>query len=251
MFRGDLSAEKEEEFQSILKFKTKWAKALREVQKQKKAAASTLQTSERPAPRIIEEIPEPNCLKERMQGPFNTSPLIQEIPNSPTATPVGATISIEEKMGSLSMDCGAARQIQQKIHPLLEFTEKENEAMVALPRKEFVLDKEESRVLYLGLVDLILSYSYENRVMQGEFSVESSWTIGKLCSSMACLEVRLWCVDITCSRQPCLRANLIHCLGVFYPLRSPGGSSPSCSKLSAVSPFRAGPKGCPGHCHSL
>lgn len=46
------------------------------------------------------------------------------------------------------------------------------------------------KATYLGLVDILFAYSYNHRVFEGENTVESAWCIGKLCSSMACLEVR-------------------------------------------------------------
>ncbi|KAJ9073900.1 hypothetical protein DSO57_1011790 [Entomophthora muscae] len=190
-YLGDLSAENEEEFQSIFKFKPKWAKILKEVQKQKKCPTNTLQVSDNAPRKIIEEVTPQVSLDVIEQKPAASKILIQEMSNdSSLIDSKTSTNTIEEKMSSLSMDYHVSRGFdsQSSVHALLEFTEKEKAAMVSLSRKEYILNKEESRPIYLGLVDLILSYSYEYRVTLGEFSVESSWTIGKLCSSMACLE---------------------------------------------------------------
>ncbi|KAH8556514.1 SHQ1 protein-domain-containing protein [Umbelopsis sp. PMI_123] len=77
-------------------------------------------------------------------------------------------------------------EINDYSQSLIEFTEKENVMMRTLPNKEYLLSNEKS--IYLGLIDLLFAYSYNHRQTEGEDTVESVWTIGKLSPSIAGLE---------------------------------------------------------------
>ncbi|CAO3676886.1 unnamed protein product [Umbelopsis ramanniana] len=69
---------------------------------------------------------------------------------------------------------------------LIEFTDKENAIMRTLPNREYLLSNEKS--IYLGLIDILFAYSYNHRQTEGEDTVESAWTIGKLSPSISGLE---------------------------------------------------------------
>ncbi|CEI99810.1 hypothetical protein RMCBS344292_13890 [Rhizopus microsporus] len=68
----------------------------------------------------------------------------------------------------------------------MTFTRQEEEMMRQLPRKEYLVSNEKS--VYLGLVDLLFAYSYNHRMTEGEGNVESAWCVGKLSSTLSCLE---------------------------------------------------------------
>jgi hypothetical protein len=52
-----------------------------------------------------------------------------------------------------------------------------------------LLEETEMRVALLGLVDIMFAYAYNNRVTEGENTVESTWTIRKLSSTLSWFDV--------------------------------------------------------------
>ena len=47
---------------------------------------------------------------------------------------------------------------------------------------------EDERPLLLGILDILFAYCYNHRTSEGENTVESTWTIWKLSSTLSCLE---------------------------------------------------------------
>ncbi|KAM3914600.1 protein SHQ1 homolog [Leptodactylus fuscus] len=70
----------------------------------------------------------------------------------------------------------------------VKFTEKEKQLLQKFPNKSYVLDKRSEQLAYLSLIDLLLAYSYEIRVTEGERNVESAWTIRKLSGTLCWFE---------------------------------------------------------------
>lgn len=73
-----------------------------------------------------------------------------------------------------------------------EYTQKEIDCLKSLPRKTHLLDKEQKFYAYMGLVDILFAYCYNNRINCGERNVETGWTIAKLSSTLS------W-FDVSCS----------------------------------------------------
>ena len=71
----------------------------------------------------------------------------------------------------------------------LEYTDKEIDVLKSLPRRTYLLDKSQKMSAYLGLVDILYAYCYNNRVNCGESNVESGWTIAKLSSTLSWFDV--------------------------------------------------------------
>lgn len=67
-------------------------------------------------------------------------------------------------------------------------TKEEKEQMRNLPRKEYLLNRENKQDLLLSLVDILFAYAYSVRTTEGENTVESAWTIAKLSSTLSWLE---------------------------------------------------------------
>lgn len=67
-----------------------------------------------------------------------------------------------------------------------EFTQTEHDAMQNLPKRTYILDN--PRRTYLGLVAVLYAYCYDVRSTQGDSTVESAWTICKLCPLFAALD---------------------------------------------------------------
>lgn len=69
------------------------------------------------------------------------------------------------------------------------FNEEELDLLKDLPNKEYLLDDEETRKLYLNLVDILFASCYNHRTTLGENTVESCWTINKLSSTLSWFQV--------------------------------------------------------------
>ena len=86
------------------------------------------------------------------------------------------------------------------IIPLLEYkvihreetdwTESEIEMLKGFPNKDFLLNPEELKSVYLGLIDILLAYNYDTRITMSDPTVESAWTISKLSGTLSWLEVK-------------------------------------------------------------
>lgn len=67
----------------------------------------------------------------------------------------------------------------------VQFTDDEVSILKELPNKHYLLTKTEYRQVILGLVDILFSYCYDKRTTLNESTVESSWTINKLSSTLS------------------------------------------------------------------
>ena len=68
------------------------------------------------------------------------------------------------------------------------FSDEEEDQLLKLPRKEYIIDDSEISSVYLGVVDLLLAYAFDYRQFSGEQSVESDWNICKLSSMLSWLD---------------------------------------------------------------
>ncbi|XP_029680515.1 protein SHQ1 homolog, partial [Formica exsecta] len=64
------------------------------------------------------------------------------------------------------------------------FSEAEIDLLKDLPNKEYLLDAEDIKKLCLNLIDILYASCYNHRTTLGENTVESSWTINKLSSTL-------------------------------------------------------------------
>ncbi|RNA15731.1 SHQ1 -like protein [Brachionus plicatilis] len=69
-----------------------------------------------------------------------------------------------------------------------DFSQEEIDCLKNLPKKTFLLDKEQKFYAFLGLIDILYAYCYTNRINMGEKNVESGWTIAKLSSTLSWLD---------------------------------------------------------------
>lgn len=76
----------------------------------------------------------------------------------------------------------------EKMDNYLIFTQAEQDLMVNLPNKEYLIDNVQERRLYLGLIDLLFAYSYNYRTTLGEDTVESAWTVCRLSGTLSALD---------------------------------------------------------------
>jgi len=71
------------------------------------------------------------------------------------------------------------------------FSETEVDLLKELPNKEYLLDSEDIKKLFLNLVDILYASCYNHRTTLGENTTESSWTINKLSSTLCWFQVCL------------------------------------------------------------
>lgn len=71
----------------------------------------------------------------------------------------------------------------------VSFNETEIDLLKELPNKEYLLNNEETHKLLLSLVDILFASCYNHRTTLGENTVESSWTINKLSSTLSWFDV--------------------------------------------------------------
>lgn len=69
---------------------------------------------------------------------------------------------------------------------LIKFTDDEQQAMTRLPKKQYFLDN--PKQIYIGLVAVLFASLYDSRTTQNDPTVESAWTITKLCPLLAALD---------------------------------------------------------------
>ncbi|CAL8337103.1 unnamed protein product [Merluccius merluccius] len=69
------------------------------------------------------------------------------------------------------------------------FTDDEKDQLRRFTNRSYLLDKTSRQAAWLGLVDILLAYAYDQRFTEGEHTVESPWTIRKLSGTLCWLEV--------------------------------------------------------------
>ena len=72
----------------------------------------------------------------------------------------------------------------------IKFTDAEQELLLRLPRKEFLLpeDSQEETVVVGGLVDILIGFAYEQLTTQGDSGVESTWTVSIVSPTLSWLD---------------------------------------------------------------
>lgn len=71
----------------------------------------------------------------------------------------------------------------------VSFNETEVDLLKELPNKEYLLNNKETDKLLLSLVDILFASCYNHRTTLAESTVESSWTINKLSSTLCWFDV--------------------------------------------------------------
>lgn len=84
----------------------------------------------------------------------------------------------------------APAENREQIMPV-EFSKSEQEKMMNLPRKSYLIDESYKPQLLALLISLLFSYHFELRETEGDHTIESAWTIGKLTPQFAFLDSQL------------------------------------------------------------
>lgn len=101
------------------------------------------------------------------------------------------------------------------LHPFLEWTAVEKDLMASLHNRNYLVDAETQKTLYLGLVDVLFAYCYNVRTTEGEDTVESPWTICKLSGTLSSFDAFHNLQDAI---QCCIRRSLAYPLYRHFQL---------------------------------
>ncbi|WPK23293.1 hypothetical protein PUMCH_000528 [Australozyma saopauloensis] len=85
----------------------------------------------------------------------------------------------------------ASAESKQQVVPL-SFTEQEQQRMLQLPRKSYLIDESYKPQLFVLILSVLFAYNYDMRENQGEHNIESVWTVGKLIPQFAFLDSQLF-----------------------------------------------------------
>ncbi|KAJ7732690.1 SHQ1 protein-domain-containing protein [Mycena metata] len=96
-----------------------------------------------------------------------------------------------------------------------QFTEEENLALLNLPRKEYLTDAHQITSLYLTLISILFSYTYDARTTQGDSTPESAWTICSLVPAFSALDPPPYTASTSASSTPS-PSDLAACLSQSY-----------------------------------
>ncbi|KAI5960500.1 hypothetical protein KGF57_001896 [Candida theae] len=98
----------------------------------------------------------------------------------------------------------------------IEFTKEEQEIMLRLPRRSYLLDDQYKLEVLVTIICLLFAYELDLRENEGEHNVESAWTIGKIAPQFAFLDTKL----VVDKSENLLRSATITCdrRALTYPL---------------------------------
>ncbi|KAL6018257.1 hypothetical protein ACI3LY_002479 [Candidozyma auris] len=98
------------------------------------------------------------------------------------------------------------------------FTKDEQEKMLQLPRKTYIVDEAHKPQLYVLIVSLLFAYQYDLRENEGEHNIESAWTVGKLVPQFAFLDAQIH-IKNDSSEDTILKAAIISSIrrALSYP----------------------------------
>lgn len=107
---------------------------------------------------------------------------------------------------------------RQNIMPV-EFTKDEQEKMLNLPRKSYILEDNYKPQLLMLIVSLLFSYQFDFRENEGDHNIESAWTIGKLTPQICFLDSQI-SIPNEANNESALKATIITCIrrALSYPL---------------------------------
>lgn len=100
----------------------------------------------------------------------------------------------------------------------VDFTKEEQEKMIALPRKSYLIEDSYRPQLLTLLISLLFAYHFELRETEGDHNTESAWTIGKLTPQICFLDSQILVPSV--SDDNILRATVITSIrrALSYPL---------------------------------
>lgn len=85
----------------------------------------------------------------------------------------------------LTYECEWEKLTEENVH----LNDEEKDLLKEMPNKEYLLDQNEIEDVLYGMIDILFASCYNCRTTLGENTVESSWTINKLSSTLSWFQV--------------------------------------------------------------
>ncbi|KAL6452189.1 SHQ1 Protein SHQ1 [Candida maltosa Xu316] len=97
----------------------------------------------------------------------------------------------------------------------VEFTKEEQERMLQLPRKSYLVNDSYKPEIFILIICLLFAYQFDIRENEGEHNIESAWTIGKIVPQFSFLDSKIVMQDDV----NVLKAAIITCIrrALSYP----------------------------------
>jgi len=97
----------------------------------------------------------------------------------------------------------------------VEFSKEEQEKMMNLPRKSYLIDDSYKPEILLTTICLLFAYHFDLRENEGDHNIESAWTIGKIVPQFSFLDSKI----VIENNYNVLRAAIITCIrrALTYP----------------------------------
>lgn len=120
---------------------------------------------------------------------------IMEKHPSPDDDRMFASLLAWKSPASKLVSAWARRKEPESLVMPVEFSDDENKRMVELPRRTFLVDDAVKPQIFCAIVLLLFAYLYDLRETEGEHTIESAWTVGKLVPQLAFLDAALTNAD--------------------------------------------------------
>lgn len=88
------------------------------------------------------------------------------------------------------------------------FSKEEQERMLDLPRKSFLIEPSHQPQLMMLIVSLLFSYHFDMRETEGDHNIESAWTVGKLTPQISFLDAK-FIIPSESTKENILRVAII------------------------------------------
>jgi hypothetical protein len=97
---------------------------------------------------------------------------------------------VGDSITSLSLEAAQPPPAPSASVSSVTFTDAEQELLLRLPRKEFLLREgsPEEKLVIGGLVDILIGFAYEQLTSQGDSGVESTWTVSIVSPTLSWLD---------------------------------------------------------------
>ncbi|KAH7474414.1 Protein SHQ1-like protein [Phytophthora ramorum] len=115
---------------------------------------------------------------------------IIDVQSKPLIVEVESDVNVVgDSMSTMSLEA-ASSQPPPAPTSSVTFTDAEQELLLRLPRKEFLLPEgsPEEKLVVGGLVDILIGFAYEQLTTQGDSGVESTWTVSIVSPTLSWLD---------------------------------------------------------------
>ncbi|KAF1334848.1 Shq1 like protein, partial [Globisporangium splendens] len=127
----------------------------------------------------------------RLEPVRKKSPLIMEVVSVPSPPSTDESNTMESNVTAQLRDLqiNDAASASSATAPSF-FSDADRELLLRLPHKEYLIERgsKDEAVLFGGLVDILIGFTYEQLTSQGDSSIESTWTISIISPTLGWLD---------------------------------------------------------------